>query len=228
MPLCLVLVLAASLAGARDASPAASAADADVRAAIVESVRSRMGTSAIVELERLVVRGVAPGTRVRAVPDAGSRAGGPARFLLVAQETNGTGRRVGSADAIVRVSATHVRTVGVVERGQVISAHDVAAAFDDVGRVPMLRLPGIEEIVGSVARRECRPGTLLLRAHVEPAALVRSGDEVTTIVRLGRIEVRGRGVAAATAGMGQPVRVVANQRSLRGRVVGAGEVEIQQ
>jgi flagella basal body P-ring formation protein FlgA len=83
-------------------------------------------------------------------------------------------------------------------------------------------------VVGTAARRALAPGALVVRSMLDAAPLVKSGDEITTIVRVGSVEVRGRAVSAETAGMGEVVRVVSNRRNLRGRVVAAGEVEIQQ
>ncbi len=57
--------------------------------------------------------------------------------------------------------------------------------------------------------------------------LVRSGDEVTTLVRIGGVEARGRALAVADGRLGEDVRLLVNNRSLRGRVVGPGEVEVE-
>lgn len=223
------IVLATALFTGR--ATAGPAIDADVREAIIESVRARMGAQAVVEVGDLSVRGVGFGdetrVRVRAVPDAGSRVGGPIRFLLVAADGGRATRRLGSVDTTVRVSVPHVRVVRPVARGAVIDAADLAAAVDDVGRVALLRLPARDEVIGAAARRDLAAGALVLRHSIAAAPLVRSGDEVTTIVRLGAAEVRGRAISAETAAHGEIVRVVTNKKQLRGRVVGAGEVEIQ-
>jgi flagella basal body P-ring formation protein FlgA len=231
-------VLASAFVGtparAATASVTATATEADeqARAAIVASVRDRMGRDVAVSIESLDVRridlvdGQAPGP-VRAVPDAGSRVGGPMRFLLVDASTREAARRVGSADVVLRVSARHVRTQREVARGELISAAQVVAATDDVGRAPLQRLPVLEDVVGAAARRHLAPGAMVFRNVLDAPPLVRSGDEVTTIVRLGSVEVRGKAVSAETAAMGEVVRVVTNRRNLRGRVVAAGEVEIQ-
>lgn len=224
------LVLAAALAGGRSA--AGSSADADVRAAIEQAIRARLGERATVSVEDMLVRRM-PGrddadapAALRATPDAGSRIGGPMRFLL-SDAGNKTARRIGSADATIRVAAPHVRTIRPVTRGAVISAADVTEAVADLGRVALDPLPALREVVGSAARRDLPAGALVQRHTIAAAPLVRSGDEVTTIIRVGSLEARGRAVSAETAARGEVVRVVtSDRRNLRGRVVGAGEVEI--
>jgi flagella basal body P-ring formation protein FlgA len=206
---------------------ASALAEADVHAAIVASVRARMGASAIVSVDRLDVRGIGAAARLRAIPDAGSKVGGPMRFLLVDGASKDAVRRLGSADATVTVAVAHVRTRQTIARRQVLAASDLVVSLDEVGRVPLQRLPTLDEVVGASASRNLEAGTVMTRHNVDAVPLVKSGDSVVTIVRLGAIEGRGRAVAGGTAAMGETVRVVVNRRSLRGRVVGPGEVEIQ-
>jgi flagellar basal body P-ring formation protein FlgA len=235
----LPLLIAAALLAAQTA--AGSSSDADVRAAIEEAVRARMGEAATVVVEDLAVRR-APvaangdaSSALKATPDAGARVGGPVRFLLSetgaglrAPGSRTTGpRRVGSVDATVRVTARHVRIVRPVARGAVITQADVVEVVDDLGRVAFEPLPVLVDVVGAAARRALAAGALVQRHTIAAAPLVRSGDEVTTIVRVGSLEARGRAVSAETAARGEIVRIVSNRRNLRGRVVGAGEVEIE-
>jgi flagella basal body P-ring formation protein FlgA len=215
------------------AAPAASS-DADVRAAIEAAVRARVSASATVQIEELSVRRSAAAANaaapvvLRATPDAGARLGGPVRFLLSDATPGRPARRIGSADATVRVAGPHVRTRRAVARGAVIEAADVAEVSDDVGRVAFESLPVLRDVIGAAARRDLKAGALVQRHTIAPAPLVRSGDEVTTIVRVGSLEARGRAVSTETATRGEIVRVVTTQRrNLRGRVVGAGEVEIE-
>ena len=56
--------------------------------------------------------------------------------------------------------------------------------------------------------------------------LVRSGDDVGTSVRVGAILAQGRAIALDDGALGAEVRVLVDRRRLRGRVRGAGEVEI--
>lgn len=217
------LVLAVLSTALEGATPLAS----EVHAAIVASVRARMGQAAIVTVEGLDVRQATSAAGLRAVPDAGSKVGGPMRFVLVDASLKGAVRRIGSADATVTVSVPHVRARLDISRRQVLASSDLAMGADDVGRVPLERLPTMAEAVGAAARRDLKPGALLTRAILALPPLVESGDEVVTIVRVGQVEARGRAIAAGTAAMGERVRVVINRRAFRGRVVGPREVEIQ-
>lgn len=237
----LSLILATALLAGQ--AVAATPADADVRAAIEAAIRARMGETATVVIEELAVRrmpaagAAGASSALRATPDAGSRVGGPVRFLLseppasagsrrAGARTAGP-RRIGSADVTVRVAAAHVRLVRPVARGAVITAADVVQTVDDLGRVALEPLPLLADVVGAAARRDLAVGALVQRHTIAAAPLVRSGDEVTTIVRVGGLEARGRAVSAETATRGEIVRIVSNRRNLRGRVVGPGEVEIE-
>jgi flagella basal body P-ring formation protein FlgA len=232
LALSLVALAAGFAVGLEAAAPVAAptvgaAVEEAVRAAIVTSVRARMGQSADVRIETLDIRAEPFDAAIEAVPDAGARVGGPVRFLLMTGAVGDGRRRVGSADVTVRVVAPHVRAASAIARGEAMTAAVLSATTDDVGRVPLQKLPVLAQVVGAQARRALAAGALITDTVVGAAPLVRSGDEVTTIVRVGGVEVRSRAIATMAAALGDTVRVVANRRSLRGRVVGAGEVEIQ-
>ena len=58
--------------------------------------------------------------------------------------------------------------------------------------------------------------------------LVKSGDEVQTVVRIGALEARGSAIAAQSGTLGEEIRVVNadSKRALKARVTGEGEVEV--
>ncbi len=221
----LLPLLAAALASTGAAAPVM---EADVRAAIVAAVQERMGRAADVSIERLTLRVMRPARRVVAAPDAGSRVGGPIRFVLIQPEENGApAARIGSADAVVHVTQPHLRTTRRIERRAVLAAGDVVAASADVGRVALRLLPDAQAAVGAAVRRDLPADAAVTAADIVPVPLVRSGAEVTTVARVGAVEVRSRATAASDAGAGETVRLVVNRRTLRGRVTAAGEVEVR-
>jgi flagella basal body P-ring formation protein FlgA len=220
-----VLAGAVVLAGARP-SPAATADRDAVADAIVAAVRARMGGDVRVAIASLQVRQARAATQLAAIPDAGSRVGGPMRLLLVDASGAGAGQRIGSADAVVSVEAAHVVARNPVARRQRFEAGAVGEVIGDVGRVPLQRWPRLADVVGSAAKRDVRAGDPIAFAHIVRPALVERGDEVATIARVGAVEVRSRARAAEAGALGEPVRVVVNRRTLRARVVGEREVEV--
>ena len=223
------MVAALVLSIAASAGPAASApaaAEAEVRAAIVRAVRERVGDAAVT-IEALHVRGPLGAGELRATPDAGSRAGGPMRFILQAAVPGRTTKRTGSADAVVRLRLVHARTAVALRPGMVIAAADVAVVDADPGRIALRPMPGAAALAGARVRRRVDAGEAVPADAVTLPPLVRSGDEVGTSVRVGAILARGRAIALDDGALGSEVRVLVDKRRLRGRVRGAGEVEIR-
>ena len=213
-----------------DVAPAAPrGAEADVRAAIVAAVQARMAApQADVEVivEDLRVHGAPAGAGLRATPDAGSRAGGPMRFILHAATAGPRAARTGSADAVVRVRARFAQATRALGAGAIVAPGDVASATGDPGRVPLQPLPHAESLIGARLRRTIAAGGAVAGDAVTAAPLVRRGDEVTTAVRLGPVLAQGRATALDDGALGAVVRVLIEKRQLRGRVRSAGEVEI--
>src|SRR4051794_25390271 len=138
MPLVLLAALVAVQASVGSALAPAAAPDADVRAAIVRAVRERVG-ECTVTVDALRVRGLAATAGVRAVPDAGSRLGGPVRFIL--HGTGPRGARFGSADAVVHVQLAFVRAAHAIAPGAVLGPADLASGEGDPGRIAFATLP---------------------------------------------------------------------------------------
>jgi flagella basal body P-ring formation protein FlgA len=99
-------------------------------------------------------------------------------------------------------------------------------ATGDPGRVPLRPLPQADAIVGARVRRTIAAGGAIAADAVSAPSLVRSGDEVTTLVRVGPVLAQGRATALEDGAFGSIVRVQVEKRRLRGRVSAAGAVEI--
>jgi flagella basal body P-ring formation protein FlgA len=224
------LVLAAAASSA-EAAPIAvlAATDAEVRAALVRAIEERVAVPpAAVEItiEDVRIHGAVAGAGLRATPDAGSRAGGPMRFILHATAGAARGPRVGSADAVVRLRAHYARATRPLAPGTVVAPGDITAVAGDPGRVPLQPLPQADALIGARLRRAVAAGGAIAADAVTAAPLVRSGDEVATIVRVGPVVAQGRATALEDGALGAVVRVQIEKRRLRGRVRGAGAVEI--
>ena len=209
----------------------ADAAEGVVRRAILEAVRSRMGSGAEVRIERLTITAATRAASLVATPEPGSRTGRLVRFTLTADPAaDGVtpGARVGVAAAEIRVAAPVVQLARSVETGAVLTDADLLVAVRDVGSVPLCPLPGREEVTGSKAVRDMQPGDVISAAMLRAQPLVRSGDTVRTRVRFGAVEVIGVAVAQQSGARHDRIRLINpdSKRTFTGRVTGAGEVEV--
>jgi flagellar basal body P-ring formation protein FlgA len=213
--------------------------EAPVRAAIIEAVRTRMGAKVEVTLGALQLRqaGTAAGNTtivapLTAVPDAGARTGGFIRFVIYdgrGRTTSKTlGKRLGTADAEVFVAAEQVKARRAIASGATIAANDLDTLTEDVGRTMLRPLPDSRFAIGSKALRPIAPGERVTTTMIVAPTLVKSGDQVQTVVRVGSLEAHGVAVATQTGSLGEEIRLVntSSRRTLRGRVIGAREVEV--
>jgi flagella basal body P-ring formation protein FlgA len=193
-----------------------------VEAAITRAVAGLLGRVETVTVESLEVF-ADDGSTVVAIPESGAHLGEPSRFALWSE-----GRRIGTARATVRVRAVHVRALRLVPRGALVTAEDVAVVSGDLGPVPIRLLPVLEEVVGRRARRQIAPGEAITVASLAVPPVVRSGDALDAVLRVGAVEVRARAIASGSGGIGDLIDVLTlgTRRSLRGRIVAPGEVEV--
>jgi flagella basal body P-ring formation protein FlgA len=101
-------------------------------------------------------------------------------------------------------------------------------AADLRGR-PLRRLPSLEEVIGARARHDIGSDAVVTHADVAAEPLVRAGDIVRARARVGLVEVTGSMVAAESGVRNDLIRVVnpASRHAALARVVGAGEVEVE-
>lgn len=214
--------------------PAQAAVHSDVQIAVhdavVAAVRARMGDVQVRVVDlRTTMTGAAglPSGRaiLTAVPDPGARTGRSVQFTLRA----GT-QRAGSAVATVEVTAPHVRAARAFERDERLVADGLAVEEGAVTDVRFERLPGLDALVDNKTRRAVAPREVMTTAVVAVPDVVRSGDEVQVIVRMGPIEATGVGRASGSGRVGDVIRVGrAGTRTLqRARIVAPGTVEMLQ
>lgn len=103
-------------------------------------------------------------------------------------------------------------------RGDGISAADVRAEERDVTRLGYGYLENFQQIAGRSLSRAVASGTVLNPGTLGGRRMVRAGDHVQLLARLGGIEVRAEGVALGSGDNGARLRV-RNENS--GRVVDA-------
>jgi flagella basal body P-ring formation protein FlgA len=213
------LLLAAATLHARPSTPTGMPA----REAIVQAVTARMGEGVTVEVVTLDLPEGAPQAFLEARPDPAARLGRAIRFTLIA----GRGARV-LATATLRVVADHVVTRRDLLRGMTVSADDVQIVRAEVQHVPVRRLPAGEQVIGSRVLRPVAANVVLLPCAVVLRRAVEPGDRITAVAISGDVRVSAELTATDGGEPGDVIRVVNTdtRRSLRGRVIGEGLVEV--
>ena len=230
--LCLAWCASVVALGQTAGSDVSQARRSQVEQAIVEAVRSRMGTGADVRIETLLVTGADRGDgRLIAMPEPAARTGRPIRFVL-SRRTAGSTQSVpaGYAVATVHVATEHARASRLIPRGESCETEAIVASRGEVEAVLLQRLPKADEIAGARAVRDVVADEVLTRSVVALRSTIRSGDVVSVGAGEDGVRVETQGVATQSGGVGDTIRVVnrESRRSLRARVTGPGKVEVIQ
>src|SRR5690606_20322621 len=112
--------------------------------------------------------------------------------------------------------------------GMTVADEDVQVVRAELRGTPLRRLPKGDQVIGSRVLRPVPanavllPGAVVLRRAVEP------GDRITAVAITGDIRVSAELRATDGGEPGDVIRVVNTdtRRSLRGRVIGEGLVEV--
>lgn len=199
--------------------------DQQVRVAITDAMRARMGATAQVSIESLTIESGETAGEVQAVPEPGSQLGRIIRFTLRSRDARA---RTGSATARVRVSVPHAHTTRALDRGVEISAADIAPAAHDIVNSPLRALPSVGEATHARTMRTLAKDACVVAASIVSVPPVRGGHDVTAVARIGEVEARTVVTASQSGEAGDVIRVVNRQtkRPLKARVISEGLVEI--
>ncbi|HAI47379.1 MAG TPA: flagella basal body P-ring formation protein FlgA [Stenotrophomonas sp.] len=154
---------------------------------------------------------------------------------LRAQPTGTSTVEVSCPDAggwrlFVPVRVRRNQTVLILNRGisagETLGAADITTAQRDVARIAGAALADPAVAVGRVARRTLSAGSLLSANDLVAQRLVRRGDNVSLVSRLGGVEVRVAGKAMADAGENERVSVenLSSRKIVQGTVAASGDV----
>jgi flagella basal body P-ring formation protein FlgA len=223
------LLLVMTLVGAGRAgagAPIDPAFEARVREAILAAVEARIGRPGAT-LDALAITATPIEGAIEATPAPDARIERPSLFSLTVATPQGP-RRVGSAMATVSVIAEVVRARTTLARGAVVTPADVETWLGPIGRASLKRLPQPAEVEGAQAARAIEPGTVLTSDVLTVPPSVRSGQQVRLRAVVDGIVAHGVAIATENGRLGAVVRVVNpdSKRTIVGRVVGRGEVEV--
>jgi flagella basal body P-ring formation protein FlgA len=88
----------------------------------------------------------------------------------------------------------------------------------------------MDDVIGARARRQLAAGEAVTAAVIDVPPLIKAGDRIALIVRVGGVEAEGHGTAVSSGHEGDLIRVLppGTRRSVNARIVAAGRVEIEQ
>jgi flagella basal body P-ring formation protein FlgA len=135
----------------------------------------------------------------------------------------------GAADVELAVAVEHLHTRREIARGAELADEDVEVVRHVVDG-PLRRWPAADVVGRGRVLRDLPPGACLSPGSVQALPLVRAGQPVLAIARVGDVVAEANLVAADNGDKGAVIRVVnpGSRRTLRARVSGAGRVEVIQ
>lgn len=117
----------------------------------------------------------------------------------------------GSREAQIRATARAWQDQVVIarplSRGQVIQKGDVTARRALADRMPAAALLAAEQVVGQIAARELKPGTLVTAPMVEAVPLAKVGQFVTVTLNRGSVRIKSVAKAMEGGSYGETIRV---------------------
>lgn len=118
--------------------------------------------------------------------------------------------------------------VAATRRGDPLSDAHFSTETRDVAQLPFGFVAADAPLAELEYRRALAPGQVLAPQDLAPARVVRRGDMVQLVRRVGGLEVRADGKALADAARGERVRVEnsGSKRIVEGRASGPGRVEM--
>lgn len=192
----------------------------------------------IAEVARTAVAGFgSPGVEVTAIVDSALRMPRCAGALEAHGQAAGTIEVACPGDTgwrlYVPVKVRRLESVVVLKRaiatGEVFTADTLAMETRNIDQVAG-PVANAERVAGYSARHYLAAGSILTSADILSPRLVRRGDAVTLLAKIGGVEVRAQGKAMGDGGAGDRVSVEnqASRRTMRGQVLGNGEIEVTQ
>jgi flagellar basal body P-ring formation protein FlgA len=195
----------------------------DVCKAITLEVIDRMGPDVNVRACAVSDTTIAlDGTWTAAKPDANARVGVASWFTV-----SGPGRVV-RVQATVQVDAPHVRAVRTLPRGRQLAADDVRPEQGPVDGARFARVPAPATMTGARMMRVVDADAVVQALDVSLAPVVKAGESVVAVVRIGVVEVTATMTAVDNGGLGDQIRIAHRDRKrvLHATVVGPGRVEV--
>jgi flagella basal body P-ring formation protein FlgA len=190
--------------------------------AITQAVAEKIGGDVAVRITSLETA-VADESGLQAQIDPAARLGQPTRIMLTSD-----GVRRGAAVATMQVTARYARASRAIARDEAITQDTFEVVNGELPAIALRRVPTPGEVVGLKARRAITRGEALTSAVLMLPPAVRSGEQVTVKVAIGRVEVSGVAVASGSGQAGDIIRIMQprSRRLVKARIIGPGAVEV--
>jgi flagella basal body P-ring formation protein FlgA len=214
----LLLLVLASVALARADDTGLQPVDS-IRAAAESAIAPGAGTEARAAVDERL-RMPACGSPLQAVPNGAG--------TVEVSCTDPAGWRLYVPVRVTRIAEVLVLTRPVAA-GMPIAPDAVALERRDIARLSATPLDRPERVVGQVARRALPAGTVLTVSDLGLAAVIRRGQAVTLVARVGNLEVRASGRALGDGAPGDLLSVenASSRRVVQGVVQADGEVFVR-
>ncbi len=152
---------------------------------------------------------------------------GPASVALVVR-VDGQVKRNQTVQVEVEALTEMVVAARTLERGEVLSASDLALARRDLNQVHGSYMKAIDEAVGLRMKTTLRANTPLRRDNLERPPLVKSGQLVTILAENEVVRVTASGRAKGAGALGDVIMVqnLSSQKDIAARVLDATTVKV--
>lgn len=225
---CAALVLLSVSARAQAPAPALAPAQevneaSAICAVITLEVIDRMGPDVNVrECLAHDITGPATTRWTTATPESAARTGVPSWFTL-----SGPGRAL-RVRATVHVDAPHTRAARPLSRGRQLLADDLRPSEGAVDGARFQKIPSMTMLAGARVMRVVAADAVVEMLDVALAPVIKAGESVVAMVRIGSVEVTATMTAIDNGGLGEHIRIAHRDRKrvLNAKVVGPGRVEV--
>lgn len=222
----LIALLLALGCNAQAAEPGWETSDR-IRAIVSDFARQQAGPQAKIDVGALDDRLRLPacntppqafspaGSTARGALSVGVRCDGPTAWSLYVPV------RIGENRNIVVINRS-------INRGEIITDKDVALQERDITSLPYGYLANASDVVGKTIKRPLTAGSVVTPDALELQRIVKRGQSVTLISRIGSAEIRAQGKALSDGGQGDRVKVenASSRRVIEGVVRSADTVEV--
>jgi len=115
-----------------------------------------------------------------------------------------------------------------VSKGTIIDIDQLQNVSVDILKLRSGYFDKAEDVVGMVAKKNIRVGTILASSHIRPPLIIKKGDKVDILAKTGEIEIRMSGKALNAGAKGEQIGVtnLSSKRKLHATVIKPGLVKV--
>ena len=116
-----------------------------------------------------------------------------------------------------------------VSRGEAISEDNIIKVSRDISKLRRSFFSEKDQLLGMIAKRSIRAGTILNNYQLKPPVIIRKGDNVDIIAKTSSLAIRMTGKALNNGAKGQNIRVKNNssKRIIQATVITPGVVQVR-